>query len=153
MGDRVILVGDPTVVSNLAEALLKGEPQFPRPYGSHIAIPLLKGWKFAVRELVLWTNTCSICKVHAVSLKPGGGKTGSGTREPHRQESRNRRRNEPARFLLGSAFDSGLVVIPKRGQKLQKVLPYRQDPCTRSSGFRKTPYSRVVAGLDGEWPT
>ena len=55
--DRVVLYGDPVVIENIANRLLRGNPQFPLQFGSHIAFPLNKRLEGHIEEL---------CFLHAV---------------------------------------------------------------------------------------
>jgi len=50
MGDRVVLVGDPKVLNEVANNLLKGLPQFPLQYGNDIVFPMHKDFKCNMDE-------------------------------------------------------------------------------------------------------
>lgn len=153
VGDRVILVGDPTVLSKLAEALLKGEPQFPRPYGSQIAVPFQEDWEYVLEELALWAESCSIRNVHAVSLKPGSGEVlGGRIEERIGLKVTVGEKNSLKGFLAALPYDSGLVVVPKRGRNCRRFFRSGRLSVPVLLAGGKVPYDRVVAGLDGEWP-
>lgn len=49
--DRVVLFGDPVIVENIANRLLRGNPQFPLQFGAHIAFPLHRRLERATEEL------------------------------------------------------------------------------------------------------
>jgi Trk K+ transport system NAD-binding subunit len=49
--DRVVLMGDPKVLENVASILLKGDPQFPLQFGNTIAFPIKESYAKNMKEL------------------------------------------------------------------------------------------------------
>ena len=52
--DRVVLVGEPTVLESVAALLTRGTPQFPRQYGRYIVCPLEEGLGDHLDEVLYW---------------------------------------------------------------------------------------------------
>jgi Trk K+ transport system NAD-binding subunit len=52
VGDKVVFVGEPKVLENLANALLQGIPQFPLQYGQKIGVPLSVRYRSLLEETV-----------------------------------------------------------------------------------------------------
>jgi len=69
MGDRVLLVGDPTVLENVQETLLKGLPQFPLQYGQEILFPLHRAFDAHMDEAFYWTNSFKARNIRLVPFK------------------------------------------------------------------------------------
>lgn len=155
VGDRVVLAGDPTVLANLAEALLQGEPQFPRPYGAHATMPLLDGWEYVLDELAVWARRCRIKRINLMALKRN-------FTDAHRTELEEKAGREVhvgtqaglRDFFTMVPADSGLLVLPKRGRAWKRLFRIADGsltmPVLLAGG--QSAYSKVVAGLDGEWP-
>ena len=49
--DRVVLLGDPKVLENVATILLKGDPQFPLQFGSTVVYPMNESYEQNIEEL------------------------------------------------------------------------------------------------------
>jgi len=69
VGDKVILMGEPKVLDNLVNILLKGIPQFPLQFGSHIVAPYSKKFKELTKELAYFVKDIKVDKVFIFPYK------------------------------------------------------------------------------------
>ncbi len=69
IGDRVILVGDPAVLSNVTTILLKGLPQFPLQYGPDIVFPLHADFSANMDEAIYWLNSFKAPRIRFIPFK------------------------------------------------------------------------------------
>ena len=69
VGDRVILIGDPKVLENLVNILIKGVPQFPLQFGSDIIVPVNEKFKKSVEESIYFYKHTKVQKFVAVPYK------------------------------------------------------------------------------------
>ncbi|RUM48446.1 MAG: hypothetical protein DSY47_05380 [Hydrogenothermus sp.] len=69
VGDKVILMGEPKVLDNLVNILLKGIPQFPLQFGNHIVAPYSKKFKELTKELAYFVKDIKADKVFIFPYK------------------------------------------------------------------------------------
>jgi Trk K+ transport system NAD-binding subunit/nucleotide-binding universal stress UspA family protein len=74
MDDRVLLVGDPKILPNVAEYLRLGTPQFPRPYGANVVTLEFHGSDQALHREAEGL-ACASGAVHLVRGIPGAEDT------------------------------------------------------------------------------
>ncbi len=67
VGDRVVLIGDPKVLENLVNILLKGIPQFPLQFGSDFAVVYHQKWKRSFEEAAYFKKGT---KAHKLLIYP-----------------------------------------------------------------------------------
>jgi len=69
VGDKVVLIGEPKVLENLVNILLKGIPQFPLQFGNHIVAPYAKKFKELIKELAYFVKDIKSEKVFIFPYK------------------------------------------------------------------------------------
>lgn len=69
VGDKVILMGEPKVLDNLVNILLKGIPQFPLQFGNHIAVPYSRKFKESTKEIAYFLKDIKVDKVFIFPYK------------------------------------------------------------------------------------
>jgi Trk K+ transport system NAD-binding subunit len=69
VGDRVVMVGDPNLLEEITEILLKGKPQFPLQYGSNIVFPLHVDFACNMDETIYWLNSFKAGRIRFLPFK------------------------------------------------------------------------------------
>lgn len=69
VGDRVVLVGEPKILENVANILLKGDPQFPLQYGTDIVFPLHEKCHRNIDEAISWLNSFKAARIQFLPFK------------------------------------------------------------------------------------
>lgn len=155
VGDRAILVGEPKVLENVTNILLKGDPQFPLQYGTDIVFPLINKSHANIDEAIFWLNSFKAVRVQFLPFKKNI--------PPAFAE---KIKGEGTRFKIGSTIDmykdvfmqplnTGLLVIPINKGWL-KMLRIRESFKKSTKPFllsRLTfPYQGVIISLNGPDP-
>lgn len=155
VGDRVVLVGDPKILENVANILLKGDPQFPLQYGSEIVVPLNIECKPNTEEAVYFLNTF---KAESLRFLPFKKKI-----YPELTDKIN---NEDSRFIIGQtvemfkeifglSLDTGVLVVPSDTGWL-KWFRIRESfkKCFKPFLLSRLtyPYEGIVISLNGPGP-
>ncbi len=155
VGDRAVLVGDPKILENVANILLKGDPQFPLQYGAEIVVPLNVECKRNTEEAVYILNAF---KAELLRFLPFKKKIYS--------ELTEKIKNEDPRFIIGQtvemfkeifglSMDTGVLVVPSDTGWL-KMLRIRESfkKCLEPFLLSRLtyPYEGIVISLNGPGP-
>jgi len=157
VGDRVVLAGDPRVLEGVASTLRQGEPQFPQPYGSQMALPLHHRWLGILDEGQYWKNHCPIGSVMGFPWKGGMGSVVV-------ERVRERFSSLASGPVLGSwkewseviTPETGLSLMPKKPGRWGGLLPFSRirmlnHPVLLARGMGG--YQSILVALDGPDPT
>lgn len=153
LDDRVVLVGEPTVLESVATLLTQGTPQFPRQYGRYIVCPLEQGLADYLDEVLYWhqhTHSQRIQllpvrqRVDSDVVKRVKGMSGEFDIGPIQDGFRD---------VFQETGDMGMLVIPPpHWFSLRLRRAYRDCPrpiLVPRGGF---PYSEVIVSLNGPDP-
>lgn len=69
VGDRVVIIGEPKVLENLVNILLKGIPQFPLQFGTDVVMPLNEKFIETVNEISYIAKNTRVNKVFVFPYK------------------------------------------------------------------------------------
>lgn len=69
VGDRVVMVGNPNILEEITEILLRGKPQFPLQYGTDIVFPLHVDFSCNMDETVYWLNSFKANRIQFLPFK------------------------------------------------------------------------------------
>ena len=155
VGDRVVLVGDPNLLENVAEILIKGKPQFPLQYGTDIVFPLHRDYTSVLDEAAYWKDSFQAQRLQLIPFKKNLSK-----------ELNQKIKADIRQFEVGSTIevfkeifqlklDTGVLVVPPR----RKIF----HPCKIKAAFKASrkpflvprdsfPYKGVVISLNGPDP-
>ncbi|ACO04026.1 MAG TPA: hypothetical protein DEP48_06545 [Persephonella sp.] len=152
VGDRVIIIGDPKVLENLVNILLKGIPQFPLQFGMDIAVPYSGNTKISFEEAAyLKKNT----KAHKLLIFP--------VKNYRIREDFDYIKNTVKKFEIKESVNNfidlfyyenniGVIVYPFvkepffKGRTLKKILKTAKKPVLISRG--NFPYSEITISLN-----
>jgi len=153
VGDRVILVGEPSVLESVAGILVKGTPQFPLQYGKFIVFPLDREADKHLDEVMYWHRFSRSHKVRLIPIR-------------HKVDPRvvERVRGETGDFdigpvhedfagVAGETTDMGMLVVSRCrrfSRRLHHAYLHSPSPILITGG--DFPYARVIVSLNGPDP-
>ncbi|MBK3332726.1 TrkA family potassium uptake protein [Persephonella atlantica] len=152
VGDRVVIIGDPKVLENLVNILLKGIPQFPLQFGSDFAVIYHPKWKKSFEEASYFKKGT---KAHKLLIYP--------FKNYDMRKDFDFIKKTADNFEIKSSINSyldlfsmedsiGVVIIPflKEGLfsifKLKKIFETASKPFLLSRG--RFPYRGIVVSLN-----
>ncbi len=155
VGDRVVLVGDPNLLENVAEILIKGNPQFPLQYGTDIVFPLHRDYASVLDEAAYWKDSFKAQRLQLIPFKKNLSKE---LNQKIRADIRNFEVGdtiEVFREIFQLKLDTGVLIVPPR----QKLF----HPCKIKAAFKSSrkpflvprdtfPYKGIVISLNGPDP-
>lgn len=154
--DRVVLLGEPKVLENIAGILLKGEPRFPLQFGQNLVFPAGKKYSAAAAELRYLHTVLQTRKLIGLPYRNTGAPL---LPEPSPEGSAAPETGRPItslRSLFAGAEDTGLFFVPFGSfgffeRRLLKVFCQKAaKPFLLARGM--FPYQGVIAGLNGPEP-
>ncbi len=156
VGDKVVLIGDPKVLENLVNILLKGIPQFPLQFGTYILSPISKKFKESVEEtLYFFKHT----KVQKIVFLPYRSRISKEFKQEIEKEIKNvefGKRISSLKELLKIDDDVGLITIPYSDLSFFEKMNLKYIFKKSSKPFlieRKTfPYKEIVISLNNPDP-
>ncbi len=153
MEDRVILVGEPTVLESVASLLTQGTPQFPRQYGRHIISPLEEGLSPHLEELLYWHEHTHSLRIR---MYPINQHLDSGLVEQVKKMSGDLEigpvKND-FREVLAETEEMGLLVVPPASRfSLRLRRAYRECPRPMLVPRGGAPYQKILVSLNGPDP-
>lgn len=155
--DRVVLLGEPKVLENLAGILLKGEPQFPLQFGSVVAFPVHERFQQHLEELSYLKASLRVRKL-AGYIYRAKDKAGTAEKSPLANAAYETTGQIDSLLQLLDLQDNiGLLFIPVGSvsfieRRLLKVIMQKANkPLLLSQGYQ--PYQSVIASLNCPDPT
>ncbi len=155
VGDRVVLVGDPNLLENVAEILIKGNPQFPLQYGTDIVFPLHRDYAQALDEASFWKKNF---KAQRLQLIPFKKKLSKELNQKIKSDVRNFEVGETIevfREIFQLKLDTGVLIVPPR-QKLFHPSKIKASFKFSSKPFlvarNSFPYKGIIISLNGPDP-
>jgi len=155
IGDRVVLAGEPKILENVVNILLKGDPQFPLQYGTDIVFPLHTKFLPNMDEAIYWLNSFKAARIQFLPFK--------NNLSPSLDE---KIKSGVSRFKIGQTVDmfkeifglslnTGVLVVPSNTIKMKRL-------CIRES-YKKSykpfllsrlsfPYEGIIISLNGPAP-
>lgn len=156
VGDRVVLVGDPKILENVADILIKGSPQFPVQYGTDIVFPLHREFTIPVEEAVYWVETFKAQRIHFVPFKKS---LSDSLIQQIKGKVKNFRVGETIEVFKEAFdfnFDTGIYLVPSCQRWFQRcrtktAFKFASKPflITRNS----SPYKSIIVSLNGPDPS
>ena len=152
VGDKVVIIGDPKVLENLVNILLKGIPQFPLQFGSDLAVIYHQKWKKSFEEAAYFKKGT---KAHKLLIYPFKGYDVRKDFEfiKEKVDSFEIKSSVNSFLQLFSQEDSiGVVTIPFIKEsvfsifKLKKIFQSANKPFLLSRG--KFPYKEIIISLN-----
>ncbi len=155
VGDRVVLVGDPKILENVANILLKGDPQFPLQFGTDIVFPLHAKCHSHIDEAISWLNSFKAARILFLPFKKNVA--------PMFIEKIKR---EVTRFkigptielfkeIFGLSLNTGVLVVPAGSGWMEKMR-LRESFKKSSKPFLLSrlsfPYEGVIISFNGPAP-
>lgn len=132
--DRVLLVGDPTVLLTIAENLRKGTPSFPQPYGANIV-----AWQTGEKNTSLLREAgglAEICQparlIRGIGLTPGEPENRQGGAEAEAEKC-----TSVSTFEADGTDKKGLQAeLSKRGAGVLVTSPFKRGTLGNIFGTR-----------------
>jgi len=155
VGDRVVLVGDPKILENVANILLKGDPQFPLQYGTDIVFPLHSKCHRHIDEAISWLNSFKAARILFLPFKKNVA-----------PEFIEKIKNEVTRFkigptielfkeIFGLSLNTGVLVVPASSGWMKRMR-IRESFKKSSKPFLLSrlsfPYKGVIISFNGSAP-
>lgn len=146
--DRVVLFGDPVIVENIANRLLRGNPQFPLQFGSHIAFPLHKRLERATGELRYVYDTVKTQKLLGFPV----GRGAAAAAPADLPESETAAPVASLEGLFARQDATGLYFLPYAGfsfferRRLGRLLQLARKPVLLAR--QSFPYATIVVSLN-----
>ncbi len=155
LGDRVVLVGDPKVLENVADILIKGSPQFPLQYGTDIVFPLHRDFSDHLDEAVYWLDKFKALRIRFIPFKKGVSKELTGKIKTEVESFKVGETVEIFKEIFDLDLNAGVMFVPSRRRWFQ--------PCRAKIAFKKAgrpflisarsfPYRGVIVSLNGPDP-
>lgn len=155
MGDRVLLVGDPSVIKNITETFTRGLPQFPLQYGQEIMFPLQKEFNENMDEAFYWINSFKARNIRFIPFK---------NKLP--DEATKKIKAGVEKFKIGQGVErfselfpfpseTGIAMIPVNygwfiENRMRMAFKYADKPFLISRN--KSPYDGIIVHLNGPDP-
>jgi len=156
VGDKVILIGDPKVLENLVNILLKGIPQFPLQFGTAIVSPISKRFKKSIEEtLYFFKHT----KVQKIIFLPYRSRVPKNLKQEIEKEIKNveyGKRISSLKDLVKLNEEVGLITLPYADLSILEKLNLKYFFKNASKPFlierKKFPYKEIVVSLNNPDP-
>ncbi len=156
VGDKVVLIGDPKVLENLVNILLKGIPQFPLQFGTAILSPISKRFKKSIEEtLYFFKHT----KVQKIVFLPYKSRVPKNLKQEIEKEVKNveyGKRISSLKELLKFNEDTGLITIPYNDLSIFEKLKLKYFFKNSQKPFlierKNFPYKEIVISLNNPDP-
>ncbi|WP_456400689.1 NAD-binding protein [Persephonella sp.] len=152
VGDKVIIIGDPKVLENLVNILLKGIPQFPLQFGMDVAVPFNSETKISFEEGVYLKKNS---KAHKILIFPIKNHDIRNDFEYIKSKVKNFEIKENLHSYMDLFFienNIGVIVYPFvkepffKGRTLKKIFQITKKPVLISRG--NFPYSEITISLN-----
>jgi trk/ktr system potassium uptake protein len=156
IGDRVLLVGNPTVLQNVSQTLLKGLPHFPLQYGQEISFPLHKDFDSNMDEAIYWFNSFKASNIQFIPFKK---QLSPIAKEKIKTEVEKFKIGQPIerfRGIFPLQPETGVVIIPAdqgwfKENRIRRAFKQSTKPFLLSR--KSFPYEGVIIQLNGPDPT
>ncbi len=154
VGDRVVLVGDPKVLENVAGILNRGVPQFPLQYGTDVLVPLHSDHGNLLGEASHWLAHSRATRFHLVPFRRR--LTGQLIDQVRSQDHQFHVGDGVELFseLLDTVDEDGLLIMPSGGfgfrSRLAKAFQGARIPFVVSR--ESHPYEKVLVNLNNGEP-
>ncbi len=158
VGDKVVLIGEPKVLDNLVNILLKGTPQFPLQFGNHIVVPYSKKFKELLKELAMFIDKIKIEKIFIFPYKSFSisNKDEEFLKELFKDKFEIKNNVNSLKSLFKYQNNIAFVSIPYKSLSFFEKLSVKGIFENANKSFlilnNKYPYEKVVAILNSEDP-
>jgi len=156
VGDKVVLIGDPKVLENLVNILLKGIPQFPLQFGTKIVSPISKRFKKSIEETIYFFKHT---KVQKIIFLPYRSRIPKNLKNEIEKETKNveyGKKINSLKELVKINEDVGLITLPFNDLSIFEKLKLKYFFKNSSKPFlieRNTfPYKGIVISLNNPDP-
>ncbi len=155
VGDRVVLVGEPKILENVTNILLKGDPQFPLQYGTDIVCPLNKKCPHTIDEAIFWLNSFKAARIQFLPYKKNVAP--EFLEKIKKQVSRFKigQTIEMFKEIFGLSLNTGVLVVPADSGWTRRVL-IRENLKKSIKPFLLSrlsfPYEGVIISFNGPEP-
>lgn len=155
IGDRVIIAGNPKVLENIANLLIKGNPQFPLQYGKNILYPLEKTNESCLMEAALWLKQTNADKIQYVPYHNQIPKEMADNLEVYSNEFQLSEGVTLFKDIFKLQLDTGLVFLKLKtffkNARIKTCFKYTKTPVLISKS--SNPYNRILLSLNNINPT
>ncbi len=153
VGDTVVLIGEPKVLENLVNILLKGVPQFPMQYGSSAILPMNKKFLSQLSEASFFLSKI---KIKETIIVPFSHSIDESLRKEITKEIQNANIIDKKIYSISSLmkFDDnvGIYVIPYTElsffQKLKVKRFFKESIKPFLLMKKSSPYKQIVVSLN-----
>jgi hypothetical protein len=156
VGDKVILIGDPKVLENLVNILLKGIPQFPLQFGTNIVSPISKRFKKTVQETLYFFKHTKVQKIIFFPYKSRVPKDLKNEIENEIKNVEYGKKISSLKELAKLNEDTGLIALPYSDLSFFEKMKLKYFFKNSSKPFlierKKFPYKGIVVSLNNPDP-
>jgi Trk K+ transport system NAD-binding subunit len=155
VGDRVVLVGEPKILENVVNILLKGDPQFPMQYGTDIVFPLHAEYRRNIDEAIYWLNSFKAGRIQFLPFKKNVSPVFIEKIKKEVTRFKIGQTIEMFKEIFGLSLNTGVLVVPAdRG--LMKTIRIRESFKKSSKPFMLSrlsfPYEGIIISFNGPDP-
>ena len=154
VGDRVVLVGEPKVLENVAAILNKGVPQYPLQYGPEIVVPLHAEHDDVIREASIWLEHTRAARFQLVPFRRRVSEQLIQQVKEQDHQFRVGRGVELFSELLNTGTEAGMLVIPGSGlglrSRLKRMFHEARIPVLVSRNSH--PYKKILVSMNNSEP-
>lgn len=155
IGDRVIIAGNPKVLENIANLLIKGNPQFPLQYGKNILYPLEKNNESCLLEASMWLKHTNIKKIQYVPYHNQISEEMSSDLKKFSNDFEIVQEIQLFNDMFNLDIDTGLIFLRLKtffkNARIRSCFKYSKKPVLISRN--SFPYQRILLSLNTQNPT
>ncbi|MDQ1354444.1 MAG: trk/ktr system potassium uptake protein [Acidobacteriota bacterium] len=157
VGDRVVLVGEPKILENVTNILLKGDPQFPLQYGTDIVFPLHVKCHRNIDEAIYWLNSFKANRIQFLPFKKNVSPAFAEKIKKEVSRFKIGQSIEMFKEIFSQSLNTGVLVVPADSQSgWMKMTRIRESFKKSSKPFLLSrlsfPYEGVIISFNGPDP-
>lgn len=155
VGDQVVLVGNPKILENVANVLIKGTPQFPLQFGTDLVFPFHEHFSDHLDELIEWHSAFKAKKTFVIPLQG---------HLPESAAERIKKKIKPCeigemveifRDIFKMEINASILFVPMRKTRLDRLhirLAFKHSRKPFLISRLTFPYQAVAVSLNGPDP-
>jgi Trk K+ transport system NAD-binding subunit len=155
VGDKVVLVGNPKILENVANVLTKGIPQFPLQFGTDLVFPFHQHFLSHLEELADWYSNYKAKKILFIPVQHHFPKTEIKKINPKIRQFETGERVEIFQDIFKLEINTAILFMPIGKNRLDRLhirAAFKHSEKPFLIARLSFPYQRIVISLNGPDP-